>query len=224
MDIQKKNLLYKALAITFAIMFFSILFSQTIFQQKVSDFDREMNYVRDTLREGQVILSLKQVFNTKGVADDSLNDDMADRLFETGISIQRISSSEDSNYLFRNVSREWIYLNMDLWQKLIIHNRNSVNKKSYIIYIYPPDCTECAPYENCFVQLHKKYGENLLFFILPDDPDSRVLRIVKQYCKVKGSGPSVIVNGVLAKGDDPLKQVQEALEKAVAKKPQGKKL
>ncbi|MDR3238155.1 MAG: hypothetical protein LBT84_06605 [Spirochaetia bacterium] len=196
MDIEKKNLIYKALALTFCIMFFSILFSQIFTERKMSKFDMEMTYLRDTLKEGQVILSLRQALNTRqGRSDDLLTDGLAARLFETGIDIQRLSNNEDSNTFFKKVSREWIYLNIELWQKLIAHNRNAVNKKSYIIYIYPFDCNECVSYKNLFNKLHKEYGEKLWLFILPDNAESGVLHTIKQYYKIKDNAPSVIVNG-----------------------------
>jgi hypothetical protein len=65
MDAGKKNLIYKGLAVTFCIMFFSIFFSQILYDKKISRFDMEMTYLRNTLREGQLILSLRQVLNTK---------------------------------------------------------------------------------------------------------------------------------------------------------------
>lgn len=213
MDISKKNLIYKALALTFCVMFFSILISQIFYERKMMRFEIEMTYLRDTLKEGQVILSLRQTLNTKqGKPNDFFTEGLADRLFRTGIDIERLSNSEDSNTFFSKVSREWIYLNIELWQKLIEHNRHSVNKKSYIIYIYSADCNECVPYRNLINKLNKKYGDDLWLFILPDDKESGVLQVLKQYYKVGDKGMAVIVNGKLVDGDEPLKEIEEILE------------
>ena len=214
MDINKKNLIYKALALTFCIMFFSILISQIFFQKKVSSFEVEMSYIRDTLKEGQVILSLRQALNTQqgSKTNDFLTDGLADRLFKTGLDIERISGNEDNNAFFGKVSREWIYLNVELWQKLIEHNINSINKKSYIIYIYSSDCKECISYRNLINKLHKKYGESLWLFILPDDQESGVLQVLKQYYKIGKMRAAVIVNGKLVDGEEPLKKIEEVLD------------
>ena len=208
MDAEKKNLIYKALALTFCIMFFSILFSQIFGEKKMSKFDLEMTYLRDTLREGQVILSLRNVLNTSGDSNNILTDGLAARLFKTGIDIERLSNNEDSNAFFKKVSREWIYLNVELWQKLISHNRNTVNKKDYIIYIYPSECNECVSYRNLFNKLHREYGEELWMFILPDDPESAVLHTMKQYYKIKNNIPAVILNGKITE----ISQIEDALK------------
>jgi hypothetical protein len=214
MDVEKKNLIYKALALTFCIMFFSILFSQIFGEKKISKFDMEMTYLRDTLREGQVILSLRGVLNTGKNSNNILTDGLANRLFKTGIDIERLSSNEDSGSLFKKVSREWIYLNIELWQKLIAYNNNTVNKKNYIIYIYPPNCNECVSYRNLFNKLHREYGEDLWLFILPDDAESVVLHAIKQYYKVKDHLPAVIVNGKTTE----ISQIETILKESIERK------
>ena len=214
MDAEKKNLIYKALALTFCIMFFSILFSQIFGEKKMSKFDLEMTYLRDTLKEGQVILSLRNVLNTGKNSNNILTDGLADRLFKTGIDIERLSNNKDSRTFFKKVSREWIYLNIELWQKLISHNSRTANKKDYIIYIYPSECNECVSYRNLFNKLHNEYGEELWMFILPDDPESVVLHTIKQYYKIKDNIPAVIVNG---KTTD-ISQIESILQGSMDKK------
>ena len=214
MDVEKKNLIYKALALTFCIMFFSILFSQIFGERKMSKFDLEMTYLRDTLKESQVILSLRNVLNTGRDSNNILTDGLANRLFKTGIDIERLSNNEDSNAFFKKVSREWIYLNIELWQKLISHNRNTTNKKDYIIYIYPSECNECISYRNLFNKLNREYGEDLWMFILPDDPESAVLHTIKQYYKIKNSIPAVILNGKTTE----ISQIESTLQESVDKK------
>ncbi|MCL1911798.1 MAG: hypothetical protein FWG13_06305 [Leptospirales bacterium] len=214
MDVEKKNLIYKALALTFCIMFLSLLFSQILGEKKMSKFDLEMTYLRDTLKESQVILSLRSVLNTSGDSNNILTDGLANRLFKTGIDIERLSNNEDSNTFFRKVSREWIYLNIELWQKLISHNRSTVNKKDYIIYIYPAECNECVSYRNLFNKLHREYGEDLWMFILPDDPESSALHTIKQYYKIKNNIPAVILNGKTTE----ISQIESALKESVDKK------
>jgi len=214
MDVEKKNLIYKALALTFCIMFFSILFSQIFGEKKMSKFDIEMTYLRDTLKEGQVILSLRNVLNTGGNSNNILTDGLADRLFKTGIEIERFSNDKDSNAFFKKVSREWIYLNVELWQKLISHNSSTINKKDYIIYIYPSECSECISYRNLFNKLHREYGEDLWMFILPDNPESVVLHAIKQYYKIKNSTPVVILNGKTTE----ISEIESALRESVDKK------
>jgi hypothetical protein len=219
MDAGKKNLIYKGLAVTFCIMFFSIFFSQILYDKKISRFDMEMTYLRNTLREGQLILSLRQVLNTKtGAAetDEALTDGLADRLFRTGVYIERLSNNDDINDFFTRVSREWIYLNLELWQKLIVHNRNSTDKKSYIIYIYPSECLSCIPYKNLFNKLHREYGEKLWLFILPDDNESGVLHILKQYYSIEDV-PAIIVNGKVVRNGEPLEKIEEILRKSMKK-------
>lgn len=219
MEIQKKNLIYKALAVTFAVMFFSLLFAQAAYKHKVSKFEMEMSYIRDTLKEGQIILSLRNVVGAdKAKAEDPLTDGMAKRLYETGIAIERLANDDDSRDFFAKVSREWIYLNVELWQRLRVHNRISAKKKSWLIYIYPVDCAQCVSYTNLFGRLHREYGEKLWFFILPDNSESGVLQVLKHNYDVKGGGPAVIVNGKLASGDEPLKIVEGRLSDALKAK------
>jgi len=170
--------------------------------------------LRDTLKEGQVILSLRSVLNTSKNSNNILTDGLADRLFKTGIDIERLSNNKDSNTFFKKVSREWIYLNIELWQKLISHNNNTANKKDYIIYIYPSECNECISYRNLFNKLHKEYGEELWMFILPDDPESIVLDSIKQYYKIKNTIPAVIVNGKTTE----ILQIESILQESVEKK------
>ena len=223
MDSDKKNIIYKALAVTFSIMFFSVFFSQILYERKMTKFDMEMTYLRDTLKEGQLILSLRQVLNTKKSSRDtveSLTDGLADRLYKTGIYIERLSNNEDGNDFFSRVSREWIYLNLELWQKLVVHNKNSRKKKSYLIYIYPSDCSSCVPYKNLFNKLHKEYGEKLWLFILPDDSESGVLHILKQYYNIEDV-PAIIVNGRVVQNTEPLEKIEKILEKSI-KKPKKK--
>lgn len=210
MDLQKKNLIYRALSFTLAVMFFSLLFSQIFFERGISTFDTEISYIRDTLEEDRLMLSMRGMLNT-GYGKETLPEELSERLFKTGADIERLARDEEDSLFLEHVGREWIYLNVELWQKLLAYNRGARDKKSYIIYIYPPDCAECVSHTNLFKKLHEEYGERLWFFILPDTPESGVLQMLKRHYKLENASPAIIVNGRPALGEEPLKQAEAFL-------------
>jgi|GEM_PF-1321199 len=210
MEAQRKNLIYKALAVTFAIMFLSLFFAEIIYERKANKFEEEMSYLSSTIKEGQLILTLRDVMKTKMYpVDDAITDDgLAERVYQTGVHIEQLSADEDREALFKKVSREWVYINIELLAKLIQYNRVAHKKKDYILYLYPPDCGECISYKTLFGKLHKVYGEDVWLFIIPDNSESGVLNTLKRHYGFKKL-PAVVVNGRAVRGEEVLQRIEK---------------
>jgi len=151
MDAVKKNLIYKALAVTFAIMFFSLFFSQVIYERKINTLDSDITFLQNEIEEYRIFVNLSdELFHRrdKRMIMESFMKGISWRIFETGMHIEKMSENREHVEEFNRIKKEWVFLNIELWIKLLNYNKISANNKNYILYFYPPKCEECVSYRN----------------------------------------------------------------------------
>ncbi len=211
MDAQKKNLIYKALAVTFAIMFFSVFFSQVIYERKMEGINNDLSRLRSSIDEARFILSMKNIYrkNVKGRKEiEQYLQNASDTIYNTGTYISKLANSDRNQVTFKRVSREWILLTANAWSDLISRNRGK--RVPYILFFYPPDCNECIAYRTVLARLHSSYGSKIWIFSLPALKNNSIIQLMKNYYGVK-EVPAVVVNGKLLKKDKSLDRIEAML-------------
>ncbi len=204
MEPNKKNLIYKALAITFGIMFFSLLFAQVLYERKINRLDSTIANLRDSINQEKLFIAFFDEFSRDtSVCEliDSYLTGLSDRVFETGLHIEKMRAEEKNTEEFREIQKEWVFLNMELWLRLIKYNKICFNRRNYVLYFYPYNCPECLPYTEELNRLNAKYGDNLWLFSMPAESDIEMVKMVMRYFGV-AKAPAVVVNGQLLKEKD----------------------
>lgn len=213
MDPNKKNIIYKGLAITFSIMFFSLLFNQFIYQKKISRLDQGIAHLRDEINEEKLFIAFfdefSKDFNVCKIIDSYLSG-LSDKVFETGLNIEKTYKDEESIEEFKQIQKDWVYLNIELWLRLLKYNKTCFNKRNYILYFYPYQCHECAPYSTELNRLNKKYGNDLWLISIPGKIEIKMVKMVMKYFGIK-TLPAVVVNGRLLKGNNIVGQIEKAI-------------
>ncbi|MCX7678636.1 MAG: hypothetical protein N2316_05405 [Spirochaetes bacterium] len=212
---SKKNLIYKGLAITFSIMFFSLLFAQMIYNKRVHMLDEGIGHLRNEINEEKLFLAFSDQFATDVSickTFETYMQGLSNKVYHTGKNIERVYEEEHNLEKFKLIQREWVYLNIELWLRLLKYNKLCANKRNYVLYFYPYDCNECAPYANILNKLNKQYGDELWLFSIPAEIDLKIVSIIKNYFNIKDL-PAVVINGKLIKGDN----VPALIEKTITR-------
>jgi len=212
MDAQKKNLIYKALAVTFAIMFFSVFFSQVIYEQKMEGINNDLSILRSSIDEARLVLSLKNVYLRKARKKNQIEvylQNAADTIYNTGTKIAQLADSDRNKVTFERFSREWVLLAANAWTDLL---RNSYKKRvHYILFLYPPKCNECIAYRTVLTRLHRRYGSKIWILAVPALKGNSVVDLMKNYYDIEDV-PAIVVNGRLLKKDESLDRVETILK------------
>lgn len=212
---SKKNLIYKGLAITFSIMFFSLLFAQMIYNKRVNMLDEGIVHLRNEINEEKLFIAFSDEFSgdiSICKTFETYMRGLSNKVYHTGKNIERVYEEEHNLEKFKLIQKEWVYLNIELWLRLLKYNKLCANKRNYILYFYPYDCSECAPYSNTLNKLNKQYGDELWLFSIPAEIDLKIVSIIKNYFNIKNL-PAVVLNGKLLKD----KNVPELIEKTINK-------
>jgi len=208
---NKKNLIYKALAITFSIMFFSLLFSQIIFDNKINKIDKNMAQMYSDLNEEKLFLSFSNEFSHDSNLCETIETylgGLSEKIFQSGTRLQKMYKNEQNIDQIKDIQKEWVFLNLELWIRLIKYNKVCEKKRNYILYFYPYNCNRCAPYSLALTKLNQKFKEKLWLFSLPAEIDIKMIKMLMKHFKIK-EGPSVIYNGKLLEGENIIEQINE---------------
>lgn len=211
MNTQNKNLIYKALAVTFAIMFFSVFFSQVIYEKKMEGINNDLNRLRSSIDEARFVLSMKNIYRTNVKGRKEIKQylqNASNTIYNTGNYISQLANSDRNQLTFQRVSREWILLAANAWADLI--RRNKSNRVPYILFIYPPECSECIAYRTVLARIHRSYGSNIWIFSIPAIKNNSVIQLMKNYYGIT-EVPSMVVNGKLLKKDQSLDRIETML-------------
>ncbi len=215
MSSNKKNLIYKGLAIAFSIMFFSLLFAQMIYNKRVNLLDEGIDNLRNEINEDKLFLAFSDQFSSDVSICKSIEKYMvglSNKVFQTGKHIERVYKEDQDLEKFKAIQKEWVYLNIELWLKLVKFNKVCPKNRSYILYFYPYDCNECAPYSNTLNKLNTQYGDDLWLFSIPAEIDVKMVGTIRNYFGVKDL-PAVVVNGKLLEGDNIPQLIEKTLQK-----------
>jgi hypothetical protein len=215
MSSSKTSLIWKSLAITFSIMFFSLLFAQMIYNKRVNQLDEGIGQLRNEMNEEKLFIAFSDQFSGDVNICRTIETYMgglSNKVFQTGRHIEKVYKEENSLEKFKVIQKEWVYLNIELWLRLMKYNKVCAKKRNYILYFYPYDCSECTPYSNALNGLNKEFGDELWLFSVPAEIDIKMVGIMQNYFGVKDL-PAVVINGKLIKGDN----VPALIEKAFTK-------
>ncbi len=214
MNAENKNLIYKALAVTLAIMFFSVFFSQVIYEKKMDGINSDLNRLRSSIDEARFILSMKALYKRnvrqrqgrKNI--EQYLQSASDTIYNTGTYISKLAGSERNQAAFNRVSREWVILAANAWADFI--RRNNGRRAPYILFLYPPDCTECIAYRTVLNRVHRSYGSKIWIFAIPVLEGNSVVRLIKNYYNIN-EVPAIVVNGKLLQKGKSLDRVEGML-------------
>jgi hypothetical protein len=221
MSSSKTSLIYKSLAITFSIMFFSLLFAQMIYNKRVNQLDEGIGQLRNEMNEEKLFIAFSDQFSGDVSICRTIETYMgglSNKVFQTGKHIEKVYKEEHSLEKFKVIQKDWVYLNIELWLRLMKYNKVCTKKRNYILYFYPYDCNSCAPYSNILNKLNKQFGDELWLFSVPAEIDIKMVGIMQNYFGVKDL-PAVVINGKLLKGDN----IPDLIEKTFVKEKEAKK-
>ena len=221
MSSSKTSLIWKALAITFSIMFFSLLFAQMIYNKRVNQLDEGIGQLRNEMNEEKLFFAFSEQFSRDTNICRTIETYMgglSNKVFQTGRHIEKVYKEEHNLEKFKVIQKDWVYLNIELWLRLMKYNNVCAKKRNYILYFYPYDCNECAPYSNTLNKLNREYGDELWLFSIPAEIDIKMVSIMKNHFGIKDL-PAVVINGKLISGDN----VPELIEKTFPKSKDVKK-
>ena len=219
MSSNKKNLIYKGLAITFSIMFFSLLFAQMLYNRKINRIDEGVDILRNEINEEKLFLAFSDQFSGDVNICKTIETYMgglAGKVFQTGKHIETIHSEDQSVEKFKLIQKEWVYLNVELWLRLLKYNKQCSKNRSYVLYFYPYDCNECAPYSNVLNKLNREFAEDLWLFSIPAEIDIKMVSMIKNYFGIK-EVPAVVINGKLLVDENVPALIEKTLTKALKK-------
>lgn len=217
MNADKKKLIYKGLAITFAVMFFSLLLGEILYNNRVNSFTQSMDYLKDEIEEEKLFISFLNQYSTDanvcGVIESYMGG-LSNKVYDTGARIEKMYDPKQNVNELKNLQKDWVYLNLELWLRLDKYKKLCNSPKDVIIYFYPYQCQECAPYTVALNRLTTEAGDNLWLFSIPSEVDVKMVSMLMKYYKVKNV-PSIVFNGKLLKGTD--KDIIKKLETEVRK-------
>jgi len=210
---SRKKIVYKALAFTFAILFFSIIIAVLLVNWQTTELDKA--YI-DITNEAQDI-KLFSLFYDRLVNDENSCTLMetqlyglADKVFDLGqkvsIYYEKNIDSDDA----KQMQKQFVYLDLELWLRMLKYNTSCNNKKNYILYFYPYSCTECGPLADSINTYKKDFGDDLWIFSIPAQLDSKIVDVLLHYYNADYL-PSIVVNGNTIKGPEAFRDINKYL-------------
>ena len=211
----KKKIVYKALAFVFAVLFFSILFSNMIYDWQKSDLDYGLIEINNKSQDTKLFLNFYNTFNADKNSCDLMSKEFvgfADNVYEIGrLTSQYIENNKDVDDL-KTLQKQYVFYNFELWLKLVNYNSVCDTKKNYIIYLYPYNCSECAPLASEIMDIMDD-RDDVWTFSIPAEIDVKMTSVIRDYFDVD-SLPGVIVNGHTLLGADNYVNIRSYLNKA----------
>ena len=209
MKTNRKNLIYKAFAITFSIMFFSLLFSKIIFDNKINSLDKHMDQMYSELNEEKLFLSFSNEFSNDSNLCETVETylgGLSEKIFQSGSHLEKMYKDERNLEKIKKIQKEWVFLNLELWLRIIKYNKVCSTKRNYILYFYPYNCERCTPYTLALTNSHNKYKEKLWLFSIPAEIDIKMVEMLKKYFAITKI-PAIIYNGTLLSGENIIEQI-----------------
>ena len=210
----QKKVLYKALTFTFGILFFSVIIAVLMVNWQKTDLDK--GYI-DVINEAQEVKIFNQFYNTL-TADSNSCELMRNQLY--GLASKVYDLGEKVNLYFeqnkdsddaKELQKQHVYMNLELWLRLIKFNKTCDDNRNYLLYFYPYNCTECSPLVESINDYRKKLGDNLWVFSIPGQIDSKMVEILMLYFKADYL-PSLVVNGNTIKGPEAFKDIEKYIK------------
>ena len=210
---SRKNILYKALSVTFAILFFSLLIAVLLVNWQKNDLDTAYIQINNDAQEIKLFSmfydSMITDTNSCSLMDKQLKG-LADNTYELGQKVDLyFEQNKDSNDA-KTLQKQHVYLDLELWLRLQNYNKVCNANTNYILYFYPYNCSECAPLASSIRDYKDNLGDKLWVFSIPAQIDSKIVEVLLQHYKADYL-PSIVVNGQVLKGPDAFKDINKYL-------------
>lgn len=211
----RKKVLYKAMAFTFGILFFALLFAILLINWQKTDLDKGMIEVSNKVQEMKLFNALSDTLLFDSNSCKLMENQMkgfAGEVYKLGKLVLAYYETNQGSQESIDLQKQHVYLNLELWLKLEKYNKICENKRNYILYFYPYNCSECAPLAGEINELREVYGDALWVFSIPGQINSKTVDILQHYYGVDYL-PSVVVNGTTLKGSESFKEIEKYLVK-----------
>ncbi len=211
---SKKKIFYKALFITFLVMFLSLLFASLIVNWSETDIDKVYN---DIVQDTQEIQLYSTFFNTFNLDKNScsLMDKQirvySDKVYELSRNVNYYYEQNNGSDKAKEIQKNAVYANLELWLKAENYSKICDTNNNYLLYFYPYDCVECGPLVDTINEYKKQYKEDLWIFSIPGNADSDFINFLQKYYNIDYL-PSVIINGNVIKGPESYKEIEKYLK------------
>jgi len=199
MDDKKRKIVYKALAATFAILFFSMLFANLVYDWRKADVDADIIEIYNQGTDLKISINfydavIKDVNSCKKMESQLVG--LSDFIFHLGKKINLMVADKENMADIKTIQKPYVYNNLELWLRLKKFNTVCPTlKKNYIMYFYPYDCKECTPIETRLNELKEVYGDKLWIFSIPYELEVNTTANLLEYYEVNYI-PAIIVNEV----------------------------
>jgi len=209
----KKKIVYKALSFTFAILFFSLLIAVLIVKWQKNDLNTAYVTISNESQEIKIFSMFSDTMitdnNSCSLMEKQLHG-LADNVYELGQKVDLYFEQNKDSEDAREIQKEHVYLDLELWLRLQNFNKVCDMNKNYILYFYPYNCSECAPLAGSIRDYKDDLGDNLWVFSIPAQIGSKVVDVLLEHYKADYL-PSIVVNGHVLKGPKAFKDINKYL-------------
>lgn len=216
MDDSKKRIFYKALAFTFGILFFSLLFANLIYDWRKSNLDEAQIKISNESEDAKLFVNFYDIIASDSNSCELMNTQMeglASEIYDLGSIINQYYEENKNIAEVMLLQKQQVYLNIEFWLRYISYNKTCHQDGDYILYFYPYNCKECAPLATEILNIRDKYKGKVRTFSLPAQiNDVRMMTVLLEYYDVNYL-PGVVVNGKTLLGLDSYKDIEKYLYK-----------
>ena len=215
LDDSRKKIIYKALAFTFAILFFAIIFASLLVNWQKSSIDKEYLDITNQTQNITLFIELYDNF----VVDSNSCALMNKQLYKLADQVQTLNK-QVGIYFSKNkgdadaklLQKQFVNMNLELWLRMLNYNKICDKNRNYILYFYPYNCSECAPMADYIMQKKAKLQDKMWVYSIPAKIDSDIVDVLMNKFDVNII-PSIVVNGTTIRGPEAYKQIDKYLYK-----------
>ncbi|MDD4983592.1 MAG: hypothetical protein PHH82_01985 [Candidatus ainarchaeum sp.] len=196
MDNGKKKIFYKALAFTFAVMFFALLFANLVYDWKKTDLNDDILDIYNKSTDLKITMNFYDTMVDANSCDLMENQliGLSDFLYDLGKKVNLAADDKDNLEEVKKLQKEYVYNNLDLWLRLKKFNSICPQYvKNYILYFYPYNCNECAPLETAIQDIKDKYGDKVWIFSIPSEVGISAVDNILEFYDVNYI-PGIVIN------------------------------
>lgn|GEM_PF-4265777 len=199
-------------AITFAIMFFGLLFGILIYNYQTYNVNSEITDLKIRSQEIQFFATYLQTNLDENNCDkfDSGLQDFSVYLNDYGRRLSTYYENQRDLDIVKEIQKDAILGYLNLLLSLNEYNTICVNnKKNYILYMYPYDCTTC---DGIVREIRKQTSEKKGIFdiSIPADVGLESVDFIREYYNIT-TVPGIVVNGNTILGSESYNEIEKNL-------------
>ncbi len=208
----RSNVIIIGFAVTFAIMFFGLLFGTLLYNYQTYNVNKELNDLKTRSQEIRFFSNYLQAnldINNCSKFDAGLIE-FADYLNDYGRKLTKYYNNQRDLEIIKEVQKDAVIGYLELLVSIDKYNDVcSEHRKNYILYLYPYDCTTC---DGIVTEIRSLTNENKGIFdvSIPAEIGLESVDFIKNYYDVNYL-PSVVVNGVTLRGSESYPEIKEHL-------------